>query len=220
MTSIRTLAASLRHEPPKIRGSRFIASVAPVGSAEEATAFIEARRREFHDATHGCFAWRVGSDANHFRTSDDGEPSGTAGRPILREIDGRELTDVVVVVTRYYGGTKLGTGGLIRAYAGAASAALERAEIVEVPIVRSLRLHFPYELTGAVRSILNAFALTPGKSAYGAEVEMEIAVPVAEADRVCRELREATAGRIGIEEDCRPAVLPKSNSRRPSASGR
>lgn len=205
MTSIRTVAGPLRHEPPKIKGSRFIASVAPTVSAEEATAFVEARRDEFHDATHGCFAWRVGPDPSHFRTGDDGEPSGTAGRPILREIDGRNLTDVVVVVTRYFGGTKLGTGGLARAYGGAAAAALDRVGIVEVPIVREVRLRFAYALTGVVQSVLSAFALIPGRTEYGAEVEMSIAVPVAEADRVCRELREATAGRLEIEDPARSA---------------
>ncbi len=197
MPTIRTLARALRHEPPKTRGSRFIASLTPIPSAEAAMAFVEARREEFRDATHNCFAWRLlGRD--NLRYSDDGEPSGTAGRPILQEIDGRRLTDAVVVVTRYYGGTKLGTGGLIRAYGGAAAAALDLAQVVERPVVETLRLTFSYDASGAVASVLSAFGLEPTDSEYGAEVRMKVAVPVEEAKRLRAALSDATRGRIGI----------------------
>ncbi len=199
MPTIRTLTRPLRHEPPKVKGSRFIASLAPVASAEGAMAFVEARREEFRDATHNCFAWRLGLGRDAMRYGDDGEPSGTAGRPILQEIDGRRLTDVVVVVTRYFGGTKLGTGGLIRAYGGAAAAALELADVVERPVVETLRLAFSYDASGAVQGVLSAFGLEPLDSDYGAEVRMEIAVPVEDVDRLKTALSDATRGRIGID---------------------
>ncbi len=198
MTTLRTVARSLRHEPPKIKGSRFIASVEHAASAEAARAFVEAVAEEFRDASHHCFAWRLGIDENAWRASDAGEPSGTAGKPILQQIDSRRLTDVAVVVTRYFGGTKLGTGGLIRAYGGAASAALELAGVVEVPLTEPLRLTFDYELTGPVQGVLAAFDLAPTRAGYGAAVEMELAVPVADARRLRQSLTDATQGRIGI----------------------
>ncbi len=192
---VRTLAAPLRHEPPKIKGSRFIASLAPVASTTEAMAFVEARRAEFADATHNCFAWRIQA-GEAFRYNDDGEPSGTAGRPMLQEIDGRSLERVVAVVTRYFGGTKLGTGGLVRAYGGAVAAALALAEIVEQPILRKIRLRHEYPLTGVVEGVLHAFEATVSAADYGADVRLEVSVPIAEAERLVVALEEATAGQI------------------------
>ncbi len=198
MPTIRTVARSFRHEIPKIKGSRFIASVARVRSPDAAAAFVETHRSEFRDATHNCFAWRIGSDENAFRASDDGEPSGTAGRPILQQIDGRRLTDVAVVVTRYFGGTKLGTGGLVRAYGEAASTALDLAGVLEEPVTYSLHLRYGYELTGAIRGVLVSFGVEPLKSDFGAEVEAVIAVPVESAEEIEGALRDATHGRIEI----------------------
>lgn len=197
--TVRTPACALRHEIPKVRGSRFIAAVERVASAEAAMAFVEATRAELPDASHHCFAWRLGTGADAWRYGDDGEPSGTAGRPILQQIDGRRLTDVVVVVSRYFGGTKLGTGGLARAYGEAAAAALERAGVVEAPITRSLHLAYGYELTGAVRGVLASFDLEPASADYGAEVTAEVAVPVERVEEVARALRDATRDRIEIE---------------------
>jgi uncharacterized YigZ family protein len=140
----RTIAEGLRHEPPKTKGSRHIATIAPVATTAAAEAVVARVRDEMPDATHHAFAWRLragdGPSGLSFRSSDDGEPSGSAGRPILAQIDGRELTDVVVVVTRYFGGTKLGVGGLVRAYGGAAAEALDLAEIVEVVPEVTLRV--------------------------------------------------------------------------------
>ncbi len=198
MPKIRTLTRSTRHESPKVKGSRFIASLRPVASAESAMAFVEATREEHRDATHNCFAWRLGPGRDAMRTSDDGEPSGTAGRPILQEIDGRRLTDLAVVVTRYYGGTKLGTGGLIRAYGGAAAAALDLAEIVERPLVETLRLAFSYDASGAIAGVLSAFGLEAIDSEYGARVELTVAVPVEETERLRAALGDATRGQVEI----------------------
>lgn len=200
MPILRTLARAVRHEIPKIRGSRFIASVAKADSATAALALVEGVREEFKDATHNCFAWRVGTGDGEARSSDDGEPSGTAGRPILQEIDGRRLEGVVVVVTRYYGGTKLGTGGLVRAYGEAAAAALDLAGVVEVPVVETLRLRHDYDETGAVLAVLSAHGLEPVASDYGARVRLELAVPIETVETVRRDLVDATRGRAVFDE--------------------
>ena len=198
MPTVRTIARALDHETPKIKGSRFIASVERAESPAAAASFIAARREEFRAATHNCFAWRVGT-GDLMRYGDDGEPSGTAGRPILQQIDGRRLRDVVVVVTRYYGGTKLGTGGLIRAYGGAAAAALDLAGVVESPVVEVLRLSFAYDSSSAVQGVLAAFDLAPRQADYGAEVRIEVAVAIEHSARLERALKDATRGRIAIE---------------------
>ncbi len=158
--------------------------------------FVQSLRAEFPDATHHCFAWRLDSSDRGFRYSDDGEPSGTAGRPILQEIQGRNLEQIVVVVTRYYGGTKLGTGGLLRAYSSAAAEALDEVAIDEYPVVSSLVITFSYSLSGAVQRVLSAFALHPLRSEYGAETEHHLAVPVEKLDTFKEHLQEACAGKI------------------------
>ncbi|MEM6792647.1 MAG: YigZ family protein [Acidobacteriota bacterium] len=197
--TVRRVARPLRHEIDKIRGSRFFASLAPVTGARAAAEFVEARREELRDATHNCWAWRVGTGRDDWRLSDDGEPSGTGGRPILAEIDGRRLTDLAVVVTRYYGGTKLGTGGLIRAYGGCAAAALDLAEIVEQPLTRRLRATFGYALTGPVERVLAARGLEPASADYGARVRLGLEVPLAALEAVMGELTDAATGRIELE---------------------
>ncbi len=200
-TTRRTVAQSLRHEIAKIKGSRFIASVAPVASVPAAQAWITAERQQFPDASHHCFAWRLSQPAPSFRSSDDGEPSGTAGRPILQQIDHRLLTDVVVVVTRYFGGTKLGTGGLVRAYSAAAAAVLDRAEIREEPLVKTVRLIHSYALTGEVQRVLHAFGLKTQTAQYGVQVQMAVTVPQADLDRLRSALQDATAGNLSLRVD-------------------
>ncbi|MEL7061367.1 MAG: YigZ family protein [Acidobacteriota bacterium] len=191
---IRTLEAAGRHEIDKIRGSRFLGLASPVASIEDAEHAIEACRAEFPDATHHCWAWRLGRGHDLWRAGDDGEPSGTAGRPILQEIDGRGLTDCLVVVVRWYGGTKLGAGGLVRAYGGAAGAVLDRAALVERRVTTPLIARFAYGATGAVQGVLAARGLEPSRSDYGADVIFELAVPIEEVEAVRAALLDATAG--------------------------
>lgn len=196
---VRTLAGGLQHEIEKIKGSRFIATLEPTADRPAVDAFLEAVRGEFRDATHNCYAWRLGRGRDDWRYSDDGEPSGTAGRPILQEIDGRALTDVAVVVTRYYGGTKLGTGGLLRAYGAAAAEALDRARIVERPVVERLVIRYDYGFSGPVQGVLSAHALEPIESDYGSRVRLVLAVPVGLTDEVRRQLIDASGGSIRFE---------------------
>lgn len=198
MAVIRTIGRSLRHEIPKIRGSRFLATVQATASPEEVAACLDTVRQRFSDATHNCFAWRLGPGKDHMRYSDDGEPNGTAGRPILQEIDGRRLTDVAVVVTRYYGGTKLGTGGLVRAYGEAAAAALELAGVEERPIVQRLHLAYGYEETGAIKGVFSTYGLAAEEAEYGARIKMSVAVPVEQVDEVHQALVDTTKGRLEV----------------------
>ena len=199
MDSYRTLAGHVEHEPEKTKGSRHIANLFPVQDAAAIEAALGSVRARMPDANHHAFAWRLGRDDAGFRYSDDGEPSGSAGRPMLQQLDGRELTDVLAVVTRYFGGTKLGTGGLVRAYGGAVRAALEVAEVIEVVPHATLRLTHAYEDSGAVAGVLRQFGLTTQLSDYGAVVTAEVSAPQAQAAELAGALRDATAARARVE---------------------
>jgi len=198
--SYRTISSPLEHEPDKVKGSRHIANVFPVGSQQDIATNLDEVRARMPDANHHAYAWRLGRGENDFRYSDDGEPSGSAGRPILKQIDGHDLTDTLVVVSRYFGGTKLGTGGLVRAYGGAAQEALDRADIIEVIPQATIYIQHAYEDSGAIASVCNAFDLTPTNSSYGTEVEVEISVPQSMAEEFERAVRDATAARARIQK--------------------
>ncbi|MCB0529283.1 MAG: YigZ family protein [Saprospiraceae bacterium] len=143
--AFRTIAAPSTGEF-KDRGSKFIAYAWPVREEAEALAHLEALRKEHFKARHHCYAWRLGPDGTRFRANDDGEPGGTAGRPILGQIDAFGLTDVAIVVVRYFGGTLLGTSGLINAYREAAAEALRHAEVEEKIIQDVFAFDFDYAL--------------------------------------------------------------------------
>jgi uncharacterized YigZ family protein len=131
----------------KVQNSRFLAFAFPLDAPASFSAIIDGFRKQFHDASHHTFAWRIGMDRAAFRFSDDGEPSGTAGKRILASIDHRDLTNAGIVVVRYFGGVKLGVGGLSKAYAEAADLVLERAAIERQYLLRTFRVSFPYELS-------------------------------------------------------------------------
>lgn len=194
MPTLRTIASAHRIEIDKIKGSRFIADVGMAGTDDAAQDFLQSVRDAFPDASHHCSAWRIDDETS--RANDDGEPSGSAGRPILQRIDHLDLVHVIVVVTRYFGGTKLGTGGLIRAYGAAAAAVLEDSEIVETIVKRRLALTFDYELSGTIKGILSAHDLTPTSSDYGATVHIEVALPVEDVEAFVADVTERTAGRV------------------------
>jgi len=129
----------------RVLGSRHIGRAYHVRSEEEIRVILEELHKDHHDATHVCYAWRLGWDKNRFRIHDDGEPSGTAGRPIYGQIQSHDLTNVLVAVIRYYGGTKLGTGGLIDAYKTASGAAIESGHIIEKPVMDLYQINFPHK---------------------------------------------------------------------------
>jgi uncharacterized YigZ family protein len=192
-------AGEFRYGAPPTKGSRFVTTLAPATTPEEAEAFVERMRAEEPDASHHCWAWRVGKPCDRFRSSDDGEPSGSAGRPILLQLEGHEVTDVVCVVTRWFGGTKLGVGGLMRAYGGCAGQALDRAPTREVVETARLRVTCPYSDTGTLDGFLAHHALTPVSSDYGESIVLELDVPSDEVEALTNELRDRTAGRAAIE---------------------
>lgn len=143
----------------KDRGSRFIALAFPVISEEEIKEKITELRKEYHDARHHCFAWRLGADMERFRFNDDGEPSGSAGRPIFGQIQKNDLTDILIIVIRYFGGTLLGVGGLITAYKSATAEALMNATVIVKRIEKQIELQFPYEAMNEVMKIVKEFDL-------------------------------------------------------------
>lgn len=192
----RVLAAPAAAEPPKTRGSRFIGEAFPAPSEAQALAHVEAVRQREHAATHVAWAYRLGPAGADVRWNDDGEPSGGAGAPILREIEGRGLTDTVVAVTRYYGGTKLGVGGMARAYGEAAAAALDagraRVVVVRVPV----RLRFAFDDTAGAMRLLDRFDAEVEDQTYSpAGAELALRVRQSEADALRAAFVEATAGR-------------------------
>lgn len=138
----------------KDRGSKFIAHAYRVGSAEEAKGIIEEVKKDYRDARHHCYAYKIGTEDDNWRVNDDGEPSGTAGRPILGQISSFELSNVLIVVVRYFGGTLLGVGGLINAYRNAARNALENSIIITEHLKVKVHISFPYEAMNAVMKII------------------------------------------------------------------
>jgi uncharacterized YigZ family protein len=136
------------------RGSRFIAFASPVYSVNEVKSLLDGYRKEYHDARHHCYAYIVGHDKGTWRINDDGEPSGTAGRPILGQINSNNLTNILVVVIRYFGGTLLGVSGLIDAYKKAAAEALKNSEVIECAVKDYYQLYFPYSSMNDVMKIL------------------------------------------------------------------
>lgn len=144
----------------KEKGSRFMAFAYPVEQEEEIREKIDTLKKKYHDARHHCFAWRLGAEMDRYRVNDDGEPAGSAGRPILGQIQSKDLTNLVVVVVRYFGGTKLGMGGLIQAYRAATSDALENASIEEKKVKSRIGLEFSYEQMNGVMRVIKEMDLS------------------------------------------------------------
>lgn len=180
--------------------SRFIAHVQAVDSVEEAQEFIEAVKKKYWDARHNCSAFSVGEMNPLTRCSDDGEPGGTAGKPILEVIQGSGIRNIVIVVTRYFGGTLLGTGGLVRAYTEAAKAGIENAVIIEkIPATR-MKLFTEYTDLGKIQYILAQNQVTVENTEYTDKVEIRALFPEKEKKTLCRALTESTGGRVHIED--------------------
>jgi uncharacterized YigZ family protein len=160
----------------KDNGSRFLAFACPVETEEEVKEIVDALRKEYHDARHHCFAYRLGLDGARWRANDDGEPSGSAGRPILGQIDSAGLSDVLVVVVRYFGGVKLGIPGLIRAYKTATQEALAAAQAVEKTAARRFRITFDYLSMNAVMRVLKDLDIPQSGQSFGNECSLDVRV--------------------------------------------
>lgn len=191
---VRTLVRPHRVEIDRVKGSRFVAEAAPVGDEPSALAAVERVRAAAPDASHHCWAFRL--EDGRERHDDDGEPRDTAGAPILRHLQGAGLADAVVVVTRWFGGTKLGRGGLVRAYGAAAAAVLADAPIEERPVLVTLALTHDYDVSAAVDAVLAAHDATVLRADYGRQVAARVAVPRANAPAFVDAMIEATAGRV------------------------
>lgn len=179
--------------------SRFIATVRRVETEEEAVAFIEEMKKKYWDARHNCSAFVIGSRGELTRCSDDGEPSGTAGRPMLEVLLGDGVRNIAVVVTRYFGGVLLGTGGLVRAYTQAVKAGLENCSIGTMVHGYEVLLNTDYNGIGKVLYILGQQGIEPVDSDYGVDVTLQIRIPSELAGRLEKDLIEATSGKIGWE---------------------
>ena len=175
--------------------SRFIAKLAPASSEEEAAAFIEGVKKKYYDARHHCPALIIGRQREVTRCSDDGEPGGTAGKPILEVMLGAEITNAVMVVTRYFGGTLLGTGGLVRAYTQAAKAALMDARIATMRYGTRITVGADYSDVGRIQHLLGIKGIVPSDSRYTDKVEFDICIPFEQEAEIQKALTQATAAR-------------------------
>lgn len=180
--------------------SRFIATIRPVSAEAEAVAFIEEMKKKYYDARHNCSAFVIGSKGELTRSSDDGEPSGTAGRPMLEVLTGSGIRNIAVVVTRYFGGVLLGTGGLVRAYSGAVKLALEQCETITRRYGVKLRIRTDYNGVGKIQYLLGSKGIAIKDSVYAADVELTVMAPIEEYDALCKELTETTNGRAELTE--------------------
>ena len=183
------------------RGSKFVAVLEPVRTEAAALAVVEREQRIHHKCNHHCYAYRLGPGQDRWRANDDGEPSGTAGRPILGQITKSGLSDVVIVVSRYFGGTKLGASGLINAYRSAAAAALAETEVGAQPITSRLTLRFGYALMTPVMSALSQLGLDLSEQDFGPTATVAVDLPRSRAERASRELLAAVAGVYLAEVD-------------------
>ena len=181
--------------------SRFIAEVYPVSSEDEAMGYLEQTKKKYWDARHHCWAYVIGRNPASERMSDDGEPAGTAGKPILEVIRGRRLTDVLVIVTRYFGGTLLGTGGLVRAYTASAAEGLKHSEIITKIQGFKLRIETNYTDIGKIQYLLGKRGIAQLDCSYTDKVALNVLVPAEEEGALRKELMEHTNGQAKIEKE-------------------
>lgn len=182
----------------EIQKSRFIAYTSHVETEAEARDFVTAIKKKHFDARHNCSAWVLGADSSQQKSNDDGEPGGTAGNPILEAIKQHGLTNVVVVVTRYFGGIKLGAGGLIRAYSHTASLGLEATPCLEVKPFCLMEAEMDYSLLGTVENWIHNEELRTGETAYLDKVTVRLLVEPADCEAISTELTNLTAAQCKI----------------------
>ena len=178
--------------------SRFIATTEPVATEEEAAAFVERMRKKYWDARHNCYAYVLGEQGRVQKCSDDGEPSQTAGRPMLDVLLGEGVRNICVVVTRYFGGVLLGTGGLVRAYSGAVQEGLRNSRIIEKCPGRRVDIVTDYAGIGKIQYILAQMKLTAADAQYTERVRVNVMVPEEAVGSLTAQITEGTAGKAQI----------------------
>jgi len=185
-----------------IKRSRFISTAGRAGNKESAKEFINSVSEKYSDATHNCYAFVAG---NPFSTTeigfgDDREVSGTAGKPMLSVLQHKKIGEIVVVVSRYFGGTKLGTGGLVRAYSSSVQLALENLPLIDCVSVKTVQIIYEYQYENSSRQILNKYHIEIKDSNYSENVEMKIEVPIDELEELNIELQNSTSGKVALLE--------------------
>lgn len=181
--------------------SRFIAHTAHVENEEEAMAFIEKIKKQYWDARHNCWAYSVGIEQPQFRCSDDGEPSGTAGKPMLEVIQGEELFHTVIVVTRYFGGTLLGTGGLIRAYTKSTQEGIKNSQVITKCLGQRIKIQCDYTTVGKIQYLTATNGIPVLGTDYTDIVVFDLIVPADEIARTEKQLIESTGAKIAISKE-------------------
>lgn len=182
-----------------IKKSRFIGCASPAADEEAALSFLRQIKAQHPLASHHCHAWVLGANGAGMRFSDDGEPSGTAGKPILEVLKNQDLTNACVVVVRYFGGTLLGRGGLVRAYSGACAEAVKIAGIATEEPSAVLLAHLPYALWDKVQFTMKSLPVRPGEAEYAEQITFRLLVRMRDIDAVQRALSDATEGRIAMD---------------------
>ena len=188
-TSNNTYTTVLKTGPEtlfKDRGSKFIGQVHPVNSEEEIETALNAVRSNHNKATHVCYAWQLGADYEHYRANDDGEPGNSAGMPIYGQLQSFEVTNALVTVVRYYGGTNLGVGGLIQAYKTAAQEALAASKLVKQVITKEIELHFEYPLLHTVMRIIKEEQLDIASQEMNLSCKLNLSIPKKDLERIKR----------------------------------
>ena len=180
----------------KDNGSRFIAHAYPVETEDEIKEIVAALKKEYYDARHHVYAYRLGYLGDKFRANDDGEPSGSSGRPVLGQIDSNELSDILVVVVRYFGGIKLGIPGLIRAYKTATADAIANAEIVEKIACKRFKVHFGYMGMNSVMKVFKDMGLDQKNQQFDMECSMETSVRLSQVDTFLERISDVEGCRV------------------------
>lgn len=182
----------------EIQKSKFITHLRHIETEEEARAFIQAMKKKYFDARHNCSAYVLGENADKQKSNDDGEPGGTAGNPILEAIKKNKLTNIVVVVTRYFGGIKLGAGGLIRAYSHAAVLGLEAATVLAMTPFQQLDVTVSYDMLAAVEHWMRQNEIRSREADYAENVTLHLLIPPESTENVRTELTDLTSGKAGL----------------------
>lgn len=180
----------------KDKGSKFISFAFPVNSEDEIRNIVQLIRKEHHSARHHCYAWRLGYDKLFFRANDDGEPSSTAGKPILGQIQSFDLTNILIVVVRYFGGTLLGVSGLINAYRNAASDAIIQAEIIEKLVEKQLFVEFEYAALNEVMKIFKEEKLPQNEPQFDLKCQIKTQIRLKDLSRIEEELKKVESVKI------------------------
>lgn len=179
--------------------SRFIATLRKCGSEEEALGFLEEMRKKYWDARHNCYAFVIGARGELTRCSDDGEPSGTAGRPMLEVLTGEGIRNVAVVVTRYFGGVLLGTGGLVRAYTQAVKEGLKNCEVGRMRHGYEVTVNIDYTDVGKILYLLGNAGIEPLSADYGEKATLRLNIPAGKLEGLRKDMADATSGRAKLD---------------------